>query len=399
LKTIERTENKIRASRYAARSETNLHTPSTTHPIMKIRLSFLLVCFSLFSMLQAQNNPLKIGVIGLSHTHVHWIFNSEERGEISIVGIVEPNEDLAARYARQYDFPLSKIYASNEELISNAQPDAVTAFGNIYDHLSVVQFFAPKGIHIMVEKPLAVSLEHARQMAELARKHKVQLLTNYETTWYPTNHKAYELLQQDSIGKIKKIIVRDGHRGPKKIGVDPEFLEWLTDPQLNGAGALMDFGCYGANLMTWLMKGERPLTVTAITHQLQEENNPRVDDEAIIIIKYKEAIGIIQPSWNWPIGRKDMEIHGEKGVIFSDNRNSLRVRMAEGYDGFEEYAETLQEFDTPLDDPFAYLAAVIRGNIKATTYDLSSLDNNLLVMEILQAAMESAQIAKTVKID
>lgn len=365
---------------------------------MKLKLSILLVCFSVFSVLRAQNNPIKIGVVGLSHTHVHWIFNSEKRGEIDIVGIVEPNKDLAKRYAEQYNFPLNKIFDTNEGLIKNENPDAVTAFGNIYDHLSVVEFFAPKGIHIMVEKPLAVSLEHAKKMAELANKHNILLLTNYETTWYPTNHKAYELLKNDSIGMIKKVIVRDGHRGPKKIGVDPEFLEWLTDPELNGAGALMDFGCYGANLMTWLMAGERPVSVTAITHQLQEENNPKVDDEAIIILKYQDAMAILQPSWNWPIGRKDMEIHGEKGVIFIDNRNDLRVRMAKGYDGFEEYTETLNEFMAPLDDPFAYMSAIIRSEIKVKPFDLSSLENNLVVMEILQAAIESASTGKTIEL-
>ena len=55
-------------------------------------------------------------------------------------------------------------------------------------------------------------------------------------------------------------MVHDGHQGPKEIGVPPEFLNWLTDPAQNGAGALYDFGCYGVDLMTWLMHGETPLT-------------------------------------------------------------------------------------------------------------------------------------------
>ena len=79
-------------------------------------------------------------------------------------------------------------------------------------------------------------------------------------------------------------MVNSGHKGPKKIGVDPEFLDWLTDPESNGGGAITDFGCYGANLMTWLMEGRKPLRVTAITQQLQGENNPKVEDEALILL-------------------------------------------------------------------------------------------------------------------
>jgi predicted dehydrogenase len=105
-------------------------------------------------------------------------------------------------------------------------------------------------------------MAHAKQMQSLARKHNIHLLTNYETTWYGSNYKAYELL--DTLGEIRKVVVHDGHQGPKEIGVNKEFLEWLTDPVLNGAGALTDFGCYGVNLTTWLMKGKRPISVTAV---------------------------------------------------------------------------------------------------------------------------------------
>ena len=346
-----------------------------------------------------QSSPLRIGVIGLTHTHVHWIFGSEEKGDFTLVGIVEPNRELAKRYADQYGFPMSKVYNSAEDLISATDLDGVCAFGTIYDHLSVVETFAPLGIHIMVEKPLAVNLDHAKKMKVLAEKYNIHLLTNYETTWYPTNHKVYELVKnENAIGDIRKVIVRDGHRGPKKIGVDPEFLEWLTDPVKNGGGAIIDFGCYGANLLTWLMEGQRPISVTAVTQQLQKENNPQVDDEANIILEYPTATAIIQASWNWPIGRKDMEIYGLTGAIYADNRNDMRIRIAEGYDGYSETEFHLGERLSPFDDPFSYFAAVIREEVELSTlYNLSSLENNMMVMEILDAAVKSARSGRTVK--
>jgi predicted dehydrogenase len=368
---------------------------------MKRQILILLTGFlMLISHLSSgQDRPLRVGVAGLTHTHVHWIFESEKRGDIEIVGIAEPNLELAGRYAEQHGFSMDKVYPTIEALITQTKPEAVTAFGTIFDHLNVLETCAPRGIHVMVEKPLAVSLAHAQKMASLARRHEIHLLTNYETTWYPTNHRAYDLVKrEDRIGPIRKVVIRDGHRGPKKIGVNAEFLEWLTDPELNGAGALMDFGCYGANLMTWLMEGRKPLSVTAVTGQFQLENNPMVEDEAIILLEYQDAFAIIEASWNWPIGRKDMEIYGLEGVIYADNRHDLRIRLAEGYDGFTEESLKLPVRTAPLDDPFSYLKAVIRKEVNPNSFDLSSLENNLVVMEILDAAMRSAATGKRIEL-
>ncbi len=361
------------------------------------KLAILAGLISLFAPpVLAQNQPLKVGVAGLSHGHVHWIFNSESRGDIKIVGIAEANLDLAKRLATQYNFPMSKVFTSLEEMLEATHPEAVSAFGSIYEHLQVVETCAPKGIHVMVEKPLAVSLDHAQKMEALALKHKIHLLTNYETTWYPSNHKAYELVKNDSIGDIRKIIVRDGHKGPKKIGVNPEFLSWLTDPVLNGGGAITDFGCYGLNLVTWLMEGQPPISVTAVTQQQQPGNNPKVDDDATIILTYQGINAIIQASWNWPIGRKDMEIYGLNGVVYADNRSNLRMRIAKGYDGYEETAYELEDRKAPYDDPFALWAAVVKKKITLQPFDPSSLENNMVVMEILDAAIKSSKTKKTI---
>lgn len=359
----------------------------------------LLLLFLSFNFLQAQDKPLKIGVAGLNHGHVPWVLNANKRPVLEIVGIAESNRELAEKYSKEYGFSMDLVFDTLEEMLEKTSPEAVTGFGSTFSHLEIVQKCAPKGIHVMVEKPLAVSLDHAQKMKDLAEKHNIHLLTNYETTWYPSNEKAYKILHSGQIGEARKIVVRDGHRGPKKIGVGSEFLEWLTDPELNGAGALMDFGCYGVNLSTWMMKGERPLSVTAVTQQLNPSDNPKVDDEATIILTYPHSQTIIEASWNWPIGRKDMEIYGLTGAVIADNGRQLRLRIAEGYDGFSEEKFELEPRKSPFDDPFKMLISVVRGEVKLEPFDLSSLENNMVVMEILQAAKESAASGKTVYLD
>jgi predicted dehydrogenase len=316
---------------------------------------------------------------------------------MEVVGIVEPDKDLAQRFARQYGFSMDMVFETMEELAANTDVEAVTAFGSIYEHLAVVQTFAPLGIHVMVEKPLAVSVSHAQEMETLAKKHNIHLLTNYETTWYATNQEAFKILHQNSdMGEVRKVVVHDGHEGPKEIGVNQEFLDWLTDPVANGGGAVTDFGCYGANLLTWLMKGEKPTAVTAVLQQFKPDIYPQVDDEATIILHYPQAQGIIQASWNWPFSRKDMEVYGQTGYVIARNSTELRTRF-EGEK--EEQNRSLGPRQYPYDDPFSFFSAVIRNRISVPEQDLSSLENNLIVVEILEAAKESAKTGKTVSLE
>ena len=344
-----------------------------------------------------EGEPLKVGVVGLVHTHVHWILGREKVGDIEIVGIVEPNRQLAEQYSRQHGYPMDIVFNSLDEMVEATRPEAVTAFNTIYDHLSVVEHCAPRGIHVMVEKPLAVNLEHAIKMAELARKHKIQLLTNYETSWYGSNEMAYQLVKQENkIGDISRIVFHTGHPGPIEIGCNKEFLEWLTDPVLNGGGALTDFGCYGANLSTWLMDGKTPISVSCITRQFKPNLYPNVEDDALIVLNYENAEVIIQASWNWSHNRKDMEIYGKTGFVICDNGQEMRVMEDENQGVYPQKAPPLKN---GLHDPFAYLNQVVKEDFPQEPFGVSSLENNLIVMQILEIAKESANTGKVIKWD
>jgi predicted dehydrogenase len=337
--------------------------------------------------------PLRIGIAGMAHDHVHGILNQRSNVHIEIVGIAESNKEMAKKYSDRYGFSMSLVYESLEEMIEKTKPEAVASFGSILSHLEVVKICAPRGIHVMVEKPLAATLSDAKQMQALANQHKIQLLTNYETTWYGSNYKAHELVQQGSLGPLRKVVIHDGHEGPKEIGVSPEFLQWLTDPHENGGGAVIDFGCYGANLLTWLANGQRPTAVLALLQQMKPDVYPKVDDEATIVVEYPSMQGIIQASWNWPFGRKDMEVYGATGYVLSDNREKLRIRLK---GESTERTELITQRQSPYDDPFALFAAVVQKKIVLSPYDLSSLENNMVVMEILDAAIQSARTGKKI---
>jgi len=339
---------------------------------------------------------LRLAVAGLVHGHIYgFLYAACGREEIELVGVAESSEELRRRYGQRHQLPASILFDDLETMLDAARPEAVAAFTSTFDHLAVVRACARRGIHVMVEKPLAVSLEHAREMEQAATRGGIHLLTNFETTWYPTTRRAFELaVEQRRLGTLRRIEVHDGHQGPAEIGMPREFLEWLVDPRLNGAGAMYDFGCYGANLATWLMGGARPQRVTAVAQRLKSDPvYARVDDEATIILEYPQVQAVVQASWNWPYSRKDMAICGDLGACTTLDAERYRLRMA----GQEEAEERAPRLDPPADDALSYLRAVVRG--QAAPDGPSSLAVNMVVSEILDAARRSAETGRTVHLE
>ena len=357
--------------------------------------SFLIICFSIIFSASEGQQPVRIGIAGLSHSHVLPLLRNLGRNDIQIVGIAESDTALSGRYSRQFGIDQNLIYQSLDEMLDKTKPAGVITFTSIFDHMKVVQACAPRGIHVMVEKPLAVSVKHANVMAKLAEKHHILLLTNYETTWYPSNYKSQEMVNKGELGELRKVIVYDGHKGPKEIKVNSEFLEWLTDPVLNGGGAVTDFGCYGADLITWIMKGEKPLSVYARLKQYKPGVYPKVDDDATIVLSYPNMEGVINASWNWPFNRKDMHIYGNTGYVFSDDAQTIRFRLNEKS---VESVEIITWTKSPFKDGFAFFSAAIKGDVIVSKTDLSALETNLTVVEILEAARKSSKTGKQVKL-
>jgi scyllo-inositol 2-dehydrogenase (NADP+) len=340
---------------------------------------------------QKTEAPLRVALAGLVHGHASGFFDQfQRRTDLRIVGIAEANHELVAQFQKKYSLEPGVFYTDLEEMLKATHPQAVLAYTNTYDHRRVVEICARYGIPVMMEKPLAVSLEDARAIEKAARDGKIQVLVNYETTWYRSNQAAYDLAHEKAIGDIRKIVVHDGHNGPKEIGVGPEFLAWLTDPKLNGGGALFDFGCYGADLATWLMDGRRPDSVTAVTQHIKPEIYPRVDDEATVILTYPHAQAIVQASWNWPFSRKDMEVYGQKGYVITVGPGAVRVRLPES----EEASTEAKPLPKTREDCLSYLRAVLLGGMKPEGQ--SSLETNVIVTEILDAARQSAATGKTI---
>src|SRR5258707_4917365 len=298
---------------------------------------------------QSSVKPLRVAIVGLVHGHVAGFLGPAlKRSDIQIVGIAESDQQLARRYANQFKLDPQLLYSDVEQMLTKVQPQAVLVYTGTRDHRRIVEAAARRGIPVMMEKPLAVSVEDALAIKRAADSAHIHVLVNYETTWYPSNSAVYQLVRDGALGDIRKVVVHDGRKGPKEINVEPEFLAWLTDPARNGAGALFDFGCYGADLMTGLMQGGERATARPVPEQVKPEIYPHVDDEATIIVTYPKAQAILQASWNWPFDRKDMEVYGATGQAITVGREGLRIRRTGDE---EERQQSAPALAAPYNDP------------------------------------------------
>lgn len=367
--------------------------------VLFVRVLTVMVLCAPFASALAQSTPpakLRVAIVGLAHGHVEgFLAQLPKHSDVELVGIAEADTSLWTKYGKKYSLPDTLFYKSEANMIERCHPQAILVYTSIVEHRHAIEIAAQYGLSVMVEKPLTISLEDALAIRRVAQEHKIHVLVNYETTWYASNKAAYDEARDGKIGPIRRVVIHDGHEGPKEIGVPPEFLSWLTDPERNGAGAMYDFGCYGADLMTWLMHGETPLTVTAVANHDKPEIYPHVDDDATIVLQYPHAQAVIQASWNWPFSRKDMEVYGATGYAITVAADQVRLRHQHDQ---QEHTVTATPLSEPNNNSLSYLAAVLRGNLTPKG-DLTALDTNIVVMQILDAARESVRTGKTVRLN
>jgi predicted dehydrogenase len=334
----------------------------------------------------------RLAVVGLDHDHV-WSLLKDIAGEPSaeLVAIAESDPVLVGRAQKQVPAGV-KFYSDYVKMLDEAKPDAVFATTSNDRHLEILRQCAKRHIHYSTEKPMAASAAEAREMERLAQEANIKLMVNYWNAWVAPSHALFDRVRAGEVGPVQRIIVQYGHRGPKEIGVSQQFANWLYDPAKNGGGAIVDFGCYGAELSLWL-KG-RPTRVYATTRKLKLEQNNKVDDDATIVLDYPDATSIIEASWDWPYGKEQVEVFGPKGSLLAQH-NGLQYRSADAHGpnvpaGGESV--TLDPLPKASSNPVAYLVDCIRNN--KPIEDPVSARLNVQAVEILDAARESARTGK-----
>jgi predicted dehydrogenase len=305
-----------------------------------------------------------------------------------LVGIAEPNPELVAE-ARKMGAADALIFSDYKKMLDQTKPRIVWAFVENNRHMEIAEACATRKIHVMFEKPLAASYKQAVAIRALARKHGIQVLTNYQMAWWPANYAAKKLVDADELGKVWRVRGVVGHGGPGSTGArNKYFFAWLTDPVQNGAGALMDFGCYNALWSLWYLG--KPDSVYAQVNQLRPETFPKVEDNSTMILSYKNGVALLEGSWDLPRSFQDLEVFGLRGSVYMAN-GKVELRK-----GRETRDVPLEPLAPERAEPIAFMIHAIQSGKPID--GLTALDINVDVVEIIEAAKMSVKTGRAIKL-
>jgi len=331
----------------------------------------------------------RLAIVGLDHDHVWELLRYiGKEPDAELVAIAESQPALV-KEAKSKVPDSVKFYADYVAMLDEAKPDAVIVTTANDRHLEILRECAKRRIHYSVEKPMATNAADAREMERLAKQAGIKVMVNYWNAWVAPTHELFHRVKDRQLGEVQKIIVQYGHGGPKEIGVSQYFADWLYDPLKNGGGAIMDFGCYGAEWAVWL-KG-RPKGVMATAQKLKVEQHNKVDDDSTIVLDYPDATVIIEASWDWPYEMGRVQVFGPKGSLLA-TRRELFYRSSDDrgtMTGLEGERVSLNAPPRETSNPISYFVDCIRHD--KPIEDPLSTSLNVQVMEILDAARESVR--------
>ncbi len=346
--------------------------------------------------LLAQSPKTRLAIVGLDHDHVWGILKTiADEPQAELVAIADPHPELVEKAKGRVPGSV-QFYSDYVRMLDEVKPEAVIVTTANDRHLEILRECAKRHIHLSTEKPLASTAEQAREMERLAHEAGIILMVNYWNAWTASTREGYARVKAGEVGPVWRIVAQWGHRGPKEIGVSKYFAEWLYDPVKNGAGALMDFGCYGAAWALWL-KG-RPARVYATALTLKTEQRNAVEDDAVVVLEYPDAVAILEPSWDWPYSNGQVEIFGAKGSLLIRGDGLLIQQAPKGTTLQNPEGLPIETAPVPpeMRNPVAYFVDCIRNH--KTPEGLVEPGLNVGVNEIIDAAKESIRTGRAVSL-
>lgn len=334
---------------------------------------------------------LRIGVLGLSHDHI-WgnLQDLAASSDGELIAAADPHPELRAHLEQQHG---CATYASAEELLDKHALDAVYIYGDNAGGVDLACMAAARGLHIMIEKPMASTYAGAAKIRGAARQAGVQLMVNWPIAWWAPLARAISMATSGELGEIFQITYRSAHAGPRELGCSPFFAEWLYDPARNGAGALMDYCCYGA-AMTCAVLG-LPARVTGVSGRLRKHDLPS-EDNAVVIMQHARAISTTTASWTQSGHMTSYEpmFYGSEGTaVVRGDGQELWLADAQRMNGVRVDVD-------PLPPEAASATAFFISHIRsgAPITGLCSADVGLMAQEVLEAGIRSAAEGRTISL-
>jgi len=355
----------------------------------------------------------RIGIVGFAQMHVleivkafnslpekvEWVGGADIEPAVPSIsnasGTRKKNLEMASKMC-----PLPAIYDDYRRVIKE-KPDIIILCCENSLHGKIAEEILLQGIHVIVEKPMATTLEDALKMARAAKEGKAVLIVNWPVAWWPAVHLVAELAKKDVIGEIFKFHYRNRDSfGPFSYGQNmtdfEKSKEWWYQSEAGG-GAMLDYCCYGCSLSRWIL-GKKPVSAFGLKMNVGSRFSD-VDDYSAMTVLYQDAVAILEGSWatcsgggipNGPV------LFGNKGTIVSD-RYSNQVKIFTKRHSVEP-DEILEA--QPLPGNRNNVAKEIFNHLETgeALYPILDLQVNLDAMAALDAGIRSARTGKLEKV-
>lgn len=363
-----------------------------------------------------RGTKIKAVIIGFSHMHVNEVaLYMSEQPDFELVGAADVPSDVecipSLRYTPSWNLEnvkqnyCSNIYDDYKVMLDECKPDIAFILTENCQKPDVVEECAKRGINVCIEKPIAVSYEEALKIEASVKKYGIEAVVNWPVVWREYVHKMKAALDAKLVGDPIKLRYINGHTGPlgkgaKHRGVS-ENAEEMTDEQRektwwhqlsHGGGVFLDICCYGCLFSKWFL-GDGEQSVLSYGANL---NTPFGDteDNFAAIVKYESKMSVIEGTWTTPravIPSGPMVVCTD-GVIMCTGgaENMPDVKAYDTYGNEVEIPE-IEFSDIYRNMPWQYANHVNTGE---GIHEMLTLDTNMEVMALLDAAIKSSKSGK-----
>lgn len=315
----------------------------------------------------------RVAVVDGSHGHVNGhVRRLRAHPQVELVGLSDRQPERAERLRLALGLRPDQVHADLAALCAATRPEVVVCCASNAGHAPVVEALAPRGIHVMVEKPFAATLVQAEAMLGAARAGGIQLMCNWPVAWSAGWRLARRLLDEGRLGRLFEVRHRAGHNGP-----GGELASWFYRAD-EGGGALLDFCSYGAHLSNWLFGG-LPTQVTAMAGTLVKP--VEVEDNAVVAALWPQGLGVWEATWS-RVGDEPgpgSVLYGTAGTL-AVSAGGVWLSLGRG----QTEERTADPLAGPDADPIAHFLAVLQG--EAALHPLCTPAAGRDTQEVLEAA-------------
>jgi predicted dehydrogenase len=315
--------------------------------------------------------------------------------EAEVVAVYARNAERAAAFATRHG--IAQHFTSLDEIINESDCDVIDVCLPNFLHAGAVIKAANAGKHVIIEKPLAMTLEEADAMIEACHANNRKLMYAEELCFAPKYERARKLVNEGAVGEIYQLRQAEKHSGPHS--------DWFYDINQAGGGVLMDMGCHALGWFRWMLPDRKPLSVYATMSTVLHTGRTRGEDNSIIIVEFENGVTCIaEDSWAKHGGMDDRcEIYGTGGVIYADlfQGNAALTYSEKGYGYAMEKAGSTQGWSfTVFEEAFNQgYPQELKHFIECVREDRQPLvtgADGRAVLELIYAAYESARTGRKV---